>query len=385
MLVKKNIYSRTFIMCSLITLLFDSKTIATTNTNTTNNSQNQGGVQNGSTANGTGNSRTDNPSSNTEPMTQCGLQAVNDSSSSNKMPDWLVQASLKNAPPLVKGILNYLTTYNKYTIVPSFHRIIFVGKPGTGKTTLAFALARALKYEVRFAPAASFMGAYRNQTAVRIRNFFENLMAEKPSQKVIIIDELHKLFEHHADEKSDNSESAAAFWLMLDRLERTHPHIVVIGTANSVDKLPPEIKSRFHGKIITIPLPHKNQKLQAFRNILNNDFNIILDRSIDERFIQTISKKLQNCSLRDVQLLVDTAKMFKYAEGKAACGTIILLEKRHFEQAFKQLNSETEDGEKSLYERALPNLKEISFCLSLCLNMAHLSYYLKPAARSTTG
>jgi len=345
-------------------------------TDSANNTQNQNNVKNNSTTDGAQSSRVDCPNSNTEPIPQHSPQEEKKPLPSNKMPSWLLHASLKNAPPLVKGILNYLKTYNKYTIVPSFHRMILVGEPGTGKTTLAYALAAALKYETIYIPATSFLGAYRHETAVRIKGCFDQLIAEGPSHKVVIIDELHKLFEHHADEKSDNSENAAAFWLMLDKLERTHPHIIVIGTANSVDKLPPEIKSRFHGKMITIPLPHKNQKLQAFKNILKNDDHILLDKSIDERFIQTISQKLQNCSLRDIQLLVDTAKMFKYSEGDTANGFHIVLEKRHFEQAFKQLNSETEDSKKSLYQRALPNLKEISFCLSLFLTMTHLKCLL---------
>jgi len=294
----------------------------------------------------------------------------------HKLPDWLLRSTLKNAPPLIKGILNYLKTYNERTVVPSFHRMILVGAPGTGKTTLAHALAVELKCDIILIPATSFLGSYRHEAVVRMRDFFNEMIGEGTSKKVIIIDELHKLFERHADEKSDNSENAAAFWLMLDKLEKKHPNIIVIGTANSVDKLPPEIKSRFHGKIITVPLPHKNQKLQAFRDIINNDCTLVLDPSIDEQFIQKISQKLEKCSLRDIQLLVDTAKMFKYAESTAHNRFFISLERRHFEQAFNQLNSETQNGKKSLYETALPVLKEVSFCLSLFLNATHLTYLL---------
>lgn len=294
----------------------------------------------------------------------------------HKLPDWLVRSALKNAPPLLKGILNYLKTHDERTVVPSFHRMILVGAPGTGKTTLAHALAVELKCDIILIPATSFMGTYRNEAIVRMRNFFNEMIGESSSKKVIIIDELHKLFEHHADDKSDNSETAAAFWLMLDKLEKKHPNIIVIGTANSVDKLPPEIKSRFHGKIITVTLPHKNQKLQAFKDIINNDCTVILDPSIDEQFIQKISQKLEKCSLRDIQLLVDTAKMFKYAESDGPNRFFISLERRHFEQAFNQLNSETINGKKSIYETALPILKEVSFCLSLFLNATHLTYIL---------
>lgn len=377
MSVKKNISLHAFLICSLVASLLHAQPIAATTTNTVNNAntQNHNNTKNGATVNDAQSTRIDSPHATIEPTPQYSSQEEKKSIFTS-MPNWLMRTSLKNAPDLVKGILNYLKTYNKYTMVPSFHRMIFVGKPGTGKTTLAFALAKELKCEVTYIPAASMLGRYRNQTAVQMRTFFENIMNENPPKKIIIIDELHKLFEQHANDQTDDSQNAVTFWLMLDLLEKRCPNVIVIGTANSVDKLPPEIKSRFHGKIITIPLPHTKQKLQALKNILDNDITIRLHESIDEQFIQRLSQKLQECSLRDLQLLVDTAKMFKYSENDATRGITILLEKRHFEQAFKQLNSETEDGKKNLYERALPTLKEVGFCLSLLLNMTHLKHLL---------
>lgn len=383
MSVKKNISLHTLLMSSLIVSLLLAQTIVATTTNTGNNNQNHNNTKNNPTIHDTQSTRIDLPNATIEPTPHYSSQEEK-KTIFNAMPNWLMRTSLKNAPDLVKGILNYLKTYTKYTIVPSFHRMIFVGKPGTGKTTLAFALAKELKCEVTYIPAASMLGRYRNQTAVQMRTFFENIMNENPPKKIIIIDELHKLFEHHANDQTDDSQNAVTFWLMLDMLEKRCPNVIVIGTANSVDKLPPEIKSRFHGKIITIPLPHKNQKLQALKNILDNDITIRLDASIDERFMQTLSHKLHDCSLRDIQLLVDTAKMFKYSEGDTANGFPILLQRTHFEQAIKQLNSETEDGKKSLYDRALPTLKEIGFCLSLLLNMTHLKHLLATPAYTTT-
>lgn len=343
-----------------------------TSTNNSHNAQNPNSVKKDPNTHNTSNSTT----ASSKPEEETQKQDGSPSTSSKPPAAWLVRSSLNNAPPLLKGILSYLKKYNKDTLVPSFHRMIFVGEPGTGKTTLAIAMALELKCEAVLVPATSFLGTYRHEAVVRMRELFNNIIEKGPSKKIVIIDELHKLFERHADEKSDNAENAAAFWLMLDMLEKKHPNIIVIGTANSVAKLPPEIKSRFHGKLITIPLPSKNQKLQAFKDIIKNDATILLDDSIDEQFIQRMSQRLEKCSLRDIQLLVDTAKMFKYADNGTNIGFLILLEKKHFEQAFNQLNTETEDGKKSLYETALPVLKEVSFCLSLFLNATHLTYIL---------
>src|SRR4030095_3805792 len=239
---------------------------------------------------------------------------------STRMPQWLLESSMDNAPALLKGIFTYLQSY-KYnrnacqsvTIVPSFHRFILVGPPGTGKTTLAYAIAHMLNYPVVFIPATSLLGHFRNETSNNIEKFLQEQTVDG-LPKVIIIDELHKLFEHHANDRADDSQSAAAFWLAIDKIEKHNPNVIIIGTANSVDKLPPEIKSRFSGKIIRMPLLDKTQKIQTFINRITQDQSIILDDSITDVFIAKMLQQIQNCSLRDIQLIIDSAKMFYYSE-----------------------------------------------------------------------
>ena len=158
-----------------------------------------------------------------------------------KPAQWLLESSLDNAPKLLKDIFAYLQSRShlhksQYSvIVPSFHRFILVGPPGSGKTTLAHAIAHMLGYSVVFVAATSFLGHYRNQTSINITNFLRE-QASVEFGIVIIIDELHKLFEHHSDDRSDDSQSAAAFWLTLDNIEKHNPNTIIIGTANNVDK-----------------------------------------------------------------------------------------------------------------------------------------------------
>lgn len=290
------------------------------------------------------------------------------------MAPWLVGSSIKNAPPLFQGICTYLKSRTPKTTIPSFHRFILVGPPGTGKTTLAQALGFFLDYDdVVLVPATTFLGKYRNETAVKMRDYLEQFYIDSSKKIIIIIDELHKLFENHKDGKTDDAQNAAAFWLVLDTLAKRNPNVVVIGTANNIKKLPPEIKSRFHGKMITMPLPDKKQTLQAFKDILRHDHSIELDRSINDAFLGSLVKRLQDSSLRDVQLVIDTAKIFYYADHTSETTSQIKLNRAHFEQAVEQLNKETKDVKETLLDRFYPSLKKYSLVVSLTLNMCMLS------------
>ncbi|MCL5875204.1 MAG: ATP-binding protein [Candidatus Dependentiae bacterium] len=296
-------------------------------------------------------------------------------------PEWLAQQCIDNAPHLLKGILYYLKFCDKNTPVPSYHRLILVGPPGTGKTTLANVIAYFLRAEGYYVPATSFLGHFRNQTAENINKFLKSdiFIKDTAKRKVIIIDELHKLFEHYQSDMSDASETAAAFWLILDYLEKNYPNIIIIAAMNDASNLPPEIKSRFHGKIITMPLPDKKQKIETFKNITSHDKTVQLAHDVDDHYIADLISQCENFSLRDVQLLIDTAKMFRYADcvdkeiKPSLMRDIITLHKVDFQQAVNKLQGETKEHEESFFEKHYSTMKKMGAATSLALNVYTLS------------
>ncbi len=307
-------------------------------------------------------------------------------------PEWLAQQCIDNAPYFLRGILYYLKLGDKSAPVPSYHRLILVGPPGTGKTTLANVIAYFLRSQVYFVPATYFLGHFRNQTAENINNFFlksDTIIKDADKKKVIIFDELHKLFEYYQSDKTDASQTAAAFWLMLDYLEKNYPNIVVIATMNDASKLPPELKSRFHGKIITMPLPDKKQKIEAFKNSISHDKTVQLAPDIDERYISELIAQCENFSLRDVQLLIDTAKMFRYADcadknvkQSLMRSGIVTLCKADFQQAVNTLQRETKEHEESFFEKHYPLMRKLGTVTSLALNVYALSKICETGIRA---
>ncbi len=292
---------------------------------------------------------------------------------------WILESSMENAPKLVKGIFTYLQLRSCCPIsnqpiinIPSFHRFILVGPPGSGKTTLAYAIAEMLGYSYTFIPATNFLGKFRNDTAINLQNTLTQCIADG-SKKVIIIDELHKLFEHHKSEQTDHSQSAASFWLMLDHIEKFFPNIIIIGTANNVDKLPPEIKSRFAGKIINIQAPDKEQKIQIFKSSIMHDQSIELDPSITDAFIAKIIQQMEQQSLRDIHSFIDSAKIFYYADQTTSNPKLpIFLTKIHFQQALNQLHAESQALKESFSDQLCKKLQPWGVVFAIAANITTL-------------
>ncbi|HSC25226.1 MAG TPA: ATP-binding protein [Candidatus Babeliales bacterium] len=292
---------------------------------------------------------------------------------------WIVESAMENAPKLVKGIFTYLQLRSCCSIatqsiinIPSFHRFILVGPPGSGKTTLAYAIAEMLGYTYTFIPAADLLGKFRNETAINLQKIIQKCISDG-GKRVIIIDELHKLFEHHKMEQTDHSQTAASFWLILDHIEKFFPNIIIIGTANNVDKLPPEIKSRFTGKIIHIQAPDKNQKIQIFKNSIIHDQSMELDPSITDAFIAKIIQQMEQQSLRDIRLFIDSAKIFYYAEQTISHSKLpIVLTKIHFQQALNQLQAESQALKESFSDQLCKKLQPWGVVFAIAVNIITL-------------
>ena len=306
---------------------------------------------------------------------------------------WILDSALDNAPQLLHGVVAYLLLHSwvsrsrivgadRSMAVPSYHRFILVGPPGSGKTTLAYAVARSIGYDTAYIPATSFLGYYRNQTGINISQALKELTANQ-RRIVIIIDELHKLFEHHASDHADDSQTAAAFWLVLDEIQQYNPYAIIIGTANNVGKLPPEIKSRFSGKIIAISMPDKKKRVDALEEMLSNDKNIIMEEPFDRIFFQNITDQMNDGSLRDLQSLIDTAKILYYGEyfkrydpeyQHDDFDRRVILTKKHFQKALGQRKAEYLLTKESLFDSELfsKRLQNWSTVLYMTLNIIGL-------------
>ena len=161
--------------------------------------------------------------------------------------------------------------------------IIFTGKHGTGKTTLARIVAKELQtsdIDIHEIDAAS------HNSVDDIRNLITQLKIppHNSKRKVYIIDEVHML-------------SKAAFDVLLKPLEEPYKHVLFILCTTEYVKIPDTIKSRctvFNLNVISV------KSMISFMTKICSDY----EREVDEKLLYVIAEKA-NGSMRDALTLLE--------------------------------------------------------------------------------
>lgn len=134
---------------------------------------------------------------------------------------------------------------------------VFEGEPGTGKSTLAIAIAYATKRKPEVRSAADFLGGSRNAGCALLKEVFTSLKSSH-GKKVLIIEEVNRLLQNYDSEHHDTDSTSMCLWTQLDDLKRSDKRkkIFFIGTMNGVGGLPPQIQSRWEDVILHIQPLH---------------------------------------------------------------------------------------------------------------------------------
>jgi SpoVK/Ycf46/Vps4 family AAA+-type ATPase len=158
-----------------------------------------------------------------------------------------------------------------YGISPR-HRLLFVGPPGNGKTTLAEAVASALMYPLIVVRYENIIGSYLGETASRLQKVFDLAKARKC---VIFLDEFETLGKERGDthETGEIKRVVSSLLLQIDRLPS---YTVVITASNHPELLDRAVWRRFQVKI-QLPQPTKGQVVQyieKFEERTSFDFRV---------------------------------------------------------------------------------------------------------------
>ncbi len=139
------------------------------------------------------------------------------------------------------------------------NRVLLVGPPGNGKTSLAEAVACALGVPMLVVRYEALIGSYLGETASRLGRLFEEA---RQHRCVLFFDEFETLGKERGDEHETGEVKRVVASLLL-QIDALPPHCVVITATNHPELLDRAVWRRFQLRL-ELPAPTRDQRVEFF-------------------------------------------------------------------------------------------------------------------------
>jgi ATPases of the AAA+ class len=136
-----------------------------------------------------------------------------------------------------------------YNLEPR-NRVLLIGPPGNGKSSLAEAFAHALMVPLLLVRYEGVVGTYLGETAVRLRRLLEHASTRKC---VLFFDEFETLGKERGD-RHETGEIKRVVSSLLMQIDSLPSHVVVVGATNHAELLDRAVWRRFQVRM-TLPEP----------------------------------------------------------------------------------------------------------------------------------
>ena len=182
--------------------------------------------------------------------------------------------------------------------------ILLFGPPGTGKTTLAAAVANEVDAEFLYVDAALIMSKWLGEAEKNVKKLFDyaRSRAQEGTPVIIFIDEIDALLGVHMNEVGGEVRVRNQFLKEMDGIQDKSAklHVYVIGATNKPWKLDEPFIRRFQ-KRIYVPLPDKNARLRMLE-ILTRNIRLASDVNLEK-----LADMLKGYSGSDIRDIVQSA------------------------------------------------------------------------------
>jgi cell division protease FtsH len=213
--------------------------------------------------------------------------------------------------------------------------ILLYGSPGTGKTSMARAIAGEVNAPFFAASATEFIEIYAGSGPLKVRQLFDKAKAavkdgnDHKKKAVIFIDEIDAIggsrgsFGDHPERRSTLNELLK----QMDGFER-YPNIMIIAATNTPDFLDPALlrPGRFD-RLVEISLPDFDSRCAILKFYLSKQ-----PHKLDD--IQKYAEDLEGASGAEIESLVKEAAIHAL-RNKASH-----IDERHMEEALKKISKQ---------------------------------------------
>lgn len=170
------------------------------------------------------------------------------------------------------------------------NRILLIGPPGNGKTSLAEAIAEALMEPFYVVKYDTIVGAYLGETAMRLKKLIDFVSTRKC---VLFFDEFETLGKERGDlhETGEIKRVVSSLLLQMDQLPS---YVTIIGATNHPELLDRAVWRRFQIRM-TLPQPTR-AGIVAFLERFQREHKLGFVASTEG-----IARKLYGCSYAEVE------------------------------------------------------------------------------------
>ena len=145
-----------------------------------------------------------------------------------------------------------------YALEPR-HRILFVGPPGNGKTSLAEAIAEALLLPLVVLRYEEVVGSYLGETASRLASVFDFARSRRC---VLFFDEFDALGKERGDEHETGEIKRVVSSLLLG-VDALPSHTILVAASNHPELLDRAAHRRFELRL-ELPIPGRAERIDWF-------------------------------------------------------------------------------------------------------------------------
>jgi transitional endoplasmic reticulum ATPase len=188
--------------------------------------------------------------------------------------------------------------------------VVFHGPPGTGKTTIAKAMASQLEASFYEVSASDILSKWAGEAEQRVTKLFAKARANRPS--IIFVDEIDSLLRRRTADTSAKWEERvlSEFLRELDGLKGGEG-VLLVGATNRLDTLDEAIVGR-RLVPIEVPLPDPPARLALLRLLLRD---VTLAKDVDLRALASATDGMSGADLKGLR---DKAGMRALTRVKAA-------------------------------------------------------------------
>ena len=176
-----------------------------------------------------------------------------------------------------------------YNLEPR-NRLLLIGPPGNGKTSLAEAIAETLMVPLLVVRYEGVVGTYLGETAVRLRRLLEHASTRKC---VLFFDEFETLGKERGD-THETGEIKRVVSSLLMQIDSLPSHVVVVGATNHAELLDRAVWRRFQVRMV-LPEPTRARLADWFAKF-ERRINVPLGYAPE-----TLAKKLQGVNFSEAE------------------------------------------------------------------------------------